>query len=257
MAISLASLQRKERQKKPIMVLYGGLGLGKSSLAAGAPGALFMAVEDGVPVGVDHWRIESFNDVIEGSGVLYSDDHDFGTLVIDSLDVLEPLVWAETSKRFKIGSVAEVDYGKGYLAADAVWMELIEALKALRDERNMTVIMIAHEAIVTYKNPDTDPYDRRMIKLHKRAAALVQEHADIVAAMSWRVSTVEKEMGFKKTATRAVGGGRRVLHLEERPAFVAKNRYRMPASIDIPTAKDGEDPCKVAWEAFAQHLPEF
>src|SRR3954452_17587941 len=38
------------------------------------------------------------------------------------------------------------------------WREYLEGLRALRDERNMLVIQIAHETIKRFDSPETDPY---------------------------------------------------------------------------------------------------
>ena len=76
-----------------------------------------------------------------------------------------------------------------------------------------------------------------------RAAALLQEHSDIVLFANYRVSTVKADVGFNKKVTRALGSGERVLYTEERPAFLAKNRYGLP------------DVLPLDWPAFAAAMP--
>ena len=258
MALSLSTLKRRERIKPPIAVLYGTHGVGKTTLAAGADDPVLLAVENGIgQLDVPHWDIASFGDVMEAIGVLYSEEHDRRTLIMDSLDWLEPLIWQETCRRNGWQSIEDAGFGKGYVAADVVWREYMDGIRALRDERGMTVVQIAHEAISNFASPDTDPYDRHTIKLHKRASALVQEHADIIAFLGYRVSIKQADVGPGKKITRGVGGGQRVLHLEERPAYVAKNRYSLPASIEIPSVADAAMNPQAAWAAFAQHLPTF
>jgi len=44
------------------------------------------------------------------------------------------------------------------------------------------------------------------------------------------------------TRTRAVGSGERVLYTEERPAWLAKNRYGLPSEMDL------------SWDAFINAL---
>ena len=77
-----------------------------------------------------------------------------------------------------------------------------------------------------------------------RAAALVQEHSDIVLFANYRISTVKADVGFNKKVSRAVGSGERVIHTTERPAFLAKNRYGLPDTLPLD------------WQAFAQAMPE-
>ncbi|NOX39858.1 MAG: AAA family ATPase, partial [Alphaproteobacteria bacterium] len=118
-------------------------------------------------------------------------------------------------------------------------------LDALRNDRGMTVIQIAHTDIRRFDDPERDPYDRYLIKLHARASALLQEHADVVLFANYRISTVKSDVGFNKKVTRALGSGARVLYTKERPAFLAKNRFNLPDSMDLD------------WSVFADAMPHF
>jgi hypothetical protein len=83
----------------------------------------------------------------------------------------------------------------------------------------------------------------------------VQEHSDVVGFLNYRVSLQKSDVGFNKKVNRAVGGGQRVLYLEERPAFHAKNRYGMPVSIDLPTKLQAWTEPESIWAVLAEHLP--
>ena len=109
----------------------------------------------------------------------------------------------------------------------------------------MTVIQIAHADIKRFDSPEHEPYDRYVIKLHARAAALLQEHSDIVLFANYRVSTVKSDVGFNKKVTRALGSGERVLYTAERPAFLAKNRFGLPDTLPLD------------WQAFAAAMPQL
>lgn len=257
MAISLASLNVKGRTKPPMVLVYGVGGVGKTTLAAGALSPVFIWTEDGAgKLEVPGWRVRSYAEALEAIGCLYAEDHKFKTLVVDSVDWLETLVWAAACERNKWASIEEPGYGKGYVAALGIWKEYLEGLNALRDDKGMTVIQIAHADIKRFDNPETEPYDRYRVKLHDRASALLQEHADVVAFLNYRVSLTKADAGFNKKVARGVGGGQRVLYLEERPAYHAKNRFGMPASIDLPTTPEAWANPGNIWAALAQHLPE-
>jgi hypothetical protein len=44
-------------------------------------------------------------------------------------------------------------------------------------------------------------------------------------------SVKEEDQGFNKKRGRAEGGSQRFIYCEGRPAFIAKNRYGMPAKV--------------------------
>lgn len=247
MAISLASLRRGVQHKPGRFAIYGTHGIGKTSLAASAPAPVFIQTEDG---GGDldittFGLLKSYTEVMEAIGELYTQPHDFQTVVVDSLDWLEPLVWTQTAKDNGWKDLEAAGYGKGYLAASDYWRGLLDGLTALRDDKNMTVIMLAHADVKRFDSPDTEPYDRYIMKLHTRASALVQEHVDALFFANYRVSTVKTDLGFNKKAVRGVGAGDRLLFTEERPAFLAKNRYGMPDTLPL------------SWESVANSIPYY
>lgn len=240
MALSLSSLKSSKSSNPPIILLYGVDGIGKTSLAAEFPDALYLPTDgERTPEGIEiptPGTIETFEDLLDIIGELVTEEHDRKTVIIDSLDGLEPIVWAATSRRLGVASIEEPGYGRGYVEADTEWSEFLAAISALA-QRGIAVVMLAHPEVVRFDSPTTDPYSRYGIKLHKRAAALVRERSDIVAFMNYRISLKEKEVAPKRTVTHAEGGSERQIHLEERAGFVAKNRYSMPPSI---TFKRGE-----------------
>lgn len=246
MAISLNQLVRAAHPKPPIMTVYGVHGIGKTTFAAQAPSPVFVQTEDGLgTLACPHFPLAAtFEDAIGALAALYTEPHDFRTCVIDSVDWLEALIWAKACRDNGWASIEDAGYGKGYVAALNLWRQYIDGLNALRDDKGMTVIQIAHTDIKRFDSPEHDPYDRYTIKLHARAAALVQEHSDVVLFANYRISTVKADVGFNKKVSRAVGSGERVIHTTERPAFLAKNRYGLPDTLPLD------------WQAFAQAMPE-
>lgn len=241
MAISLSSLRQRSESKPPRLLIYGTAGIGKTSLGMAAPAPVFIQTEESEVNCPTFGLLKTYGEVMEAIGALYGEPHDYRTLVLDSVDWLEPLVWAETCRANNWASIEAAGYGKGYLAALDQWRTLLDGMNALRDERGMTILLIAHCEIKRFDSPETEPYDRYQIKLHSRASALVQEHVDAVLFANYRVSTVKADLGFNKKAVRGVGGGDRMLYTNERPAFLAKNRFGLPDSLplDWPTLAAG------------------
>ena len=246
MAISLSQLTRASQPKPPSMLMHGVAGVGKTTFAAESPKPVFILTEDGLgTLDVEHFPLaKSFDDVLGALAALYTEKHDYRTVVIDSVDWLEPLVWARACRDNGWKSIEDAGYGKGYVAALDLWRQYLDGLNALRNERGMTIIQIAHTDIKRFDSPEHDPYDRYVIKLHTRAAALLQEYADIVLFANYRISTVKADVGFNKKVNRALGSGERVMHSVERPAFLAKNRYGLPDTLPL------------NWSAFAQAMPD-
>jgi hypothetical protein len=246
MAISLASLSRSTAIAAPRILIHGVAGVGKSTFAAAAPSPVFVPTEDGLGMlDVAHFPLaRSFDAVMEALVALYSEPHEFKTVVVDSVDWLEPLIWQRVCQDNQWASIEEPGYGKGYIAALELWRQYLDGLNGLRDERGMAVIQIAHTDIKRFDSPEHEPYDRYVIKLHSRAAALLQEHSDVVLFANYRISTVKADVGFNKKVTRALGSGERVVYTAERPAFLAKNRYALP------------DVLPLDWPAFQAAMPE-
>jgi len=253
MALSLET----QKAQPPRIIIYGNHGLGKSTFGSMAPHPVFIQTEDGL-AGLDCERMSkanSFADVINQLGELYNEPHDFKTVVIDSLDHLEPLIWARLieevptgEKGSKIRDIEDYGYGKGYVKALDIWREYLNALDMLRTERGMMVIQTAHSQVKRYDNPMSDPYDRFQLKLQERASALVQEKADIVLFADYASSVIKTKDKSGNDRTRAIGSGDRVLYTEERPAFQAKNRFRLPP--EIPFDLDGS-----YWGVLADNIP--
>jgi hypothetical protein len=249
MAKSLASLRTTRTTNPPVIVLYGVHGSGKTTLAAEFPGAAYLFTSGERPpsdVDLPGAEVESFQDVLDFFESLLTTEHDFKTVIVDSLDGLEPLVWADTCQKNGWANIEDAGYGKGYIATDANWRDYLGGVQEL-SRNGIAVVQIAHTDIARFDSPTTDPYSRYGIKLHKRASGLVQEAADIVGFINYRVTLKEKDVGFNKKVGHAEGGGDRQIHLEERPGFLAKNRYSMPSSLPL---KKG-----AGYDALAKFFP--
>lgn len=250
MAISLGSLNTTKNEKPPIGVLYGVHGVGKTELASEFPDPYYLpTLGEEPPDGVEMpspGSAETFGEVLDVIEWLLTAEHDRKTLILDSLDGLEPLVWAEACSRNGWANIEDAGFGKGYVAADDVWRELIGGIQALRSA-GIATVLIAHTEITRFDSPTSDPFSRYGIKLHKRASALVQEAAQFVAFINYRHTLKEKEVGFNKKVSHAEGSGERQIHLEERPGFLAKSRYGTPPSL---TFKKGQ-----GWAKLAEFMP--
>jgi hypothetical protein len=243
MAISLASIARTQRASAPPrIVLHGVQGCGKSTFGAGAYKPIFLPFEDGL-TGIETAAfplLTSYEDAVAALDSLVRESHDYGTVVLDSLDWLEPLIWNRVARDAGKESIEAISYGKGYIEATAYWRGVLEKLNALR-ARGMATILIAHTEVKRFDAPDTDAFDRYVLKLHKSAAALVVEWADVVGLAQIETAIKKEAQGFGNRV-RGIATGRRVLRVNESPAYIAKNRYGLP------------DPLPLDWNALVQAI---
>ena len=248
MSFNLKSIQKGVVVTPPRLLIFGPHGTGKTTFASEAPNPILLPTEDGRGrLDIASFPIaKTYADVCEAIGTLLNEDHDYQTLAIDSIDWLEPIIWAEACRRNGWADIETPGYGRGYIAAVDVWRELFNGLVALRESKGMQLILIAHTDIKVFNDPANEPYDRYLVKLQPRAAALVQEFCDAVFFINFRTSTTKTDKGFKKFVTRGVGHGERVAYTEERPSHYAKSRYDMPAEISLP--KGG------SYAAIAKHI---
>lgn len=246
MAINLQSLRKGKQVGPPRLVVYGPHGIGKTTFASQAPSPCLILTEDGLgDIDTTSFPLATnYQHVLDAIGTLYKEEHEFHTVVLDSMDWLENLIWKHIAKESGHNSIEDFGYGKGYVMAADRFREVLSGLDALRDERGMAVILTAHCQVKRFDDPASEPYDRYMLKLHAKASGIVQEWADIVAFATQEMIVKKEDVGFNKKAARGVAVGGHVLHLKRTPAYDAKSRFTLPDSVPL------------TWSAFADALTE-
>lgn len=216
-----------------LIMLTGVDGIGKTTFAASAPAPIFLGPESGSNQ-LDVARFpapQNWDQVLQAVRELTTEPHEFESLVIDSVDWLEPILFESICADASVSNIEKVDggYGKGYVEGVRRWKELINMLTTLREKRKMNIILIGHVEVAKHSDPTLGvDYDRYALKLNKKAAAILREFVD--AVLFAKYETFTKRDGQKH---RAVGDGARVMFTEWRPAFDAKNRFGLPFKMAL------------------------
>lgn len=231
----LEQIQRGKVAAPRRTLMYGVHGVGKSTFGSMAERPIFIQTEDGLGnIECERFPVAGkYADVIAALSELYTEAHEYRTVVIDSLDWLERLIWTDVCQKRGVESIEDIGYGKGYVFALTNWREVLAGLDALRNERGMHVVLIAHAQIERFANPETDTYDRYSPRLQKLASALVQEWCDEVLFATYRIHTKTTNEGFDRKRVQGIGTGERIIRTTERPAHVAKNRLNLPDEIPL------------------------
>ena len=237
--MSLLAQVTKGAQARPhFVLLYGVDGVGKSTFGAEAPNPIFLGTDDGLDT-IDAAAFpvpKNWEQVKASVSALLNESHDYKTLVIDTVNGLEVLLWNYIIAADRVSSIEEVGggFGRGYVFAAEHWSQFLADLKRLRQK--MHVILIGHAQVKSFEDPHlNDRFDRFQLKMHEKSAALIREAVSTVLFANFETTT-RKEKGAKKA--KAFGDGKRLMFTERRPAFDAKNRFDLPFEMDL------------SWKAF-------
>lgn len=223
----------KGRQEAPKRTLVIGVeGVGKSTFASNAPSPIFLCSEDGTAqLDIERFPApQTWTEVLEAVSELTVAEHPHRTLVIDTLDWAEPMLWAHICERDKQDNIEAYGYGKGYVAALDEWRILIAALERMRATKKMEVVMLAHSWIKPFKNPEGQDFDRYEMKLHPKASGLIKEWCDNVLFANFETFATKDP---KTKRVKGVSSGARLLYTTRTAAYDAKNRYDLPESLPL------------------------
>lgn len=228
---TLSSMVEKPADKPVIATVLGDAGLGKTSLAATFPKPIVIRAEDGLQsIPVDQRPdalpvISSVEALWSQLTALIKEDHDYKTVIIDSVTALERLfiqdVIENDPKNPKGINQALGGYGNGTAAVAAQHERVRKACGILRDKKGMHVVFIAHAEVETIQPPDDEDYSRYSLRLGKKSVAPYTDDVDLVAFV--KLQTYTKAGNGDKN--KAISDGSRVVVCHATASNVSKNRY--------------------------------
>jgi DNA polymerase III delta prime subunit len=244
---SVLSQVTVRKRKRPIfMLLYGPPGVGKSTLASGAPKPIFISTERGLdqlncaklPAPRDFAALYAQVDALD------KEEHDYQTLVLDTIDGAELLIFQRVMNEGKVNSVELYGggYGKGYQRARELWVGLLNKLTEMSERFN--IILIAHSMIKTIADPAlSSPYDCWQLRVQERSAAIVYQAVDMILFGNLD-TTIQKDTP-KARKGKGIVSGDRLLWTEPSTGIVAKNRFELSSPLEF------------SWAAVQAGIDEF
>lgn len=240
--MSLLSAIQKPQDRSTIATIIGDSGLGKTSLAATFPKPIVIRAEDGLQAIPSDMRPDAFpvlhsvDSLWNQLTALIKEDHEYKTLVVDSVTALERLfiqhVIESDTKNPRSINQALGGYGAG-LAAVAAMHQRVRKACGILNEKGMHIVFVAHADTETIELPDQDPYTRYSLRLGKKSVAPYVDDSDLVGFL--KLTTFTTGDGERK---KAISDGSRQLVTYATAANVSKNRYGITEDIPVELGKN-------------------
>lgn len=238
-------LTSPKRDRPLILTIVGDGGVGKTTLASTFPNPIFLRTEDGTmslseDSGVALLPLaKTSKECFEYIEMLAKEDHDFKTLVIDSVTQLNTIFEAEiiaSDPKAKSLNSALGGYGAAFSAISEKHRVFREWCGYLSEDKGMNIVFIAHTDTETIELPDTDAYTRYTIRMHKKSVQHYSDNVDVVAYLKLKTFT----SGSSESKTKkAISNGTRVMTCYPTANHISKNRLGISEDITI---SNGENP---------------
>lgn len=237
----LSKVTTNRRTQPPRIVIYGAPKIGKTTFASQAESPIIIDLEGGSDnlevARVDRDMVRSLEDIMSVLRSLYKEDHDYKTIVVDSIDWLERMLFEEVAKENKARTIDDftvpaLRFGKGYNIAQNKMKEFLTALDNLRMHKGMSVIFICHSVIKKFDDPEQDSFDHHTLKLNDKIKSLIQEWSDCILFARQKIYVTTDSGHFGKE-TKKGRSGDRVIYAQGSAAFLAGNRYQLPEELPL------------------------
>jgi hypothetical protein len=242
-AMSIMDTVTTPADRAVICTICGDSGMGKTSLAASFPKPIFIRAEDGLQAIRSECRPDAFpllTGAKSGDAVkalwdqligLLQEDHDYQTVVIDSVTALERLFIAsvlEGDPKAKSINQALGGYGAGLSAVASMHQRVRKAAGLLNERKGMHVVFVAHADVETMRLPDSDDYMRYSLRLPSKSLPPYVDDVDVVGFL--RLETFTK--GDDGERKKAISTGDRQLIVHATAANVSKNRFGITEPLE-------------------------
>lgn len=247
MKMSLSNISSGVEKQPVLALIFAPEGVGKTTFGADAPGTVFMDVEGG-----SHFlntkrfpKPDKLQDVYDGIEQLMTQPHDYKTLVVDTVDELERLVWEHCCTRDGKSSIEDYGFGRGYKEAQKEWVTLRNKLTDLQLATRMNIVLLGHAAVKTSKDPQMVDHDQFILRVHGSSASILKEWVNAVGFANHEAIIVQKDKDDKSTNKVLSYTGKRKLYFQRSKGYEAKTRF-----------KSLEKPMDFKWSEFYTRYQE-
>ena len=206
------------------VLLYGASKSGKTTTAAQAEGALFLATEPGLnALQAYQVPITSWEDFLAACSDLAQGQHPFKTVVVDTIDLAYRFCSEHMLKKYSVEHESDLGYGKGYALVNNEFHRVLTKLAHLP----YGLVLISHAQEIEVETR-TGKYMKTVPTLPDKARKMVLGLVDIILYCDIEV-------------TRDAAGhpnARRVLRTKPAQHYEAGDRTgRLPEVIDMDYGK--------------------
>lgn len=230
--MSVLSTIQKPQKRAPVITLLGEAGVGKTSLAALFPKPIFMRIEDGMQsISESHMPdafpiIKDIDDIREQMWALLREEHEYKTLVIDSVTAMDRIfekhIIDTDPRQSKSITTAMGGYGAGFKAVAILHGGIRKLAGHINIERGMNIVFLAHADRETIDPPDTESYSRYTLRMNSKSLPHYLDDVDLVGMIQ-----LERYVKDDK----AITSGRRIIKVTSSAASVTKNRYELTEDL--------------------------
>ena len=241
--MSILSNATKSRSSGLVITLVGQPGTGKTSTACTFEKAFLIRTQgEDVPRDVatmpDSLGVTDTSQKLwDQMGALINDEHDYKTVIFDSVTGLEQLFIQEvlaSDKKAKGINQALGGYGAGPAAVAAMHMRVRKGVEMMREKRGINIIFLAHADIQRIDPPDNESYSQYSLRLAGKSMAPYVDSVDVVGFL--RLETFL--MGDDDERKIAKTSGNIVLTTTLNPASISKNRVGIREDIVVEHGKN-------------------
>lgn len=220
------------------LVIYGQEGVGKTSLAAQLPGAVFLDCEGSTSkMNVRRLPKPTSWEMLQQEVDFVLESHaqrQYQTLCIDTFDWAERLAIAQLCSKHQVNGIEGFGYGKGWEYEAEEIGRFLDSTERLV-QAGVNVALLCHAVTRKASLPEIDAeFDHWELKLGNKTtnkiAPLLKEWSDITLFLAFQTHVIATDDKGKKHKATACN---RVMYTTKTAWWDAKNRFGLPEMLPL------------------------